>query len=259
MTLSEFIAKWNGKGIDFDGAYGNQCMDLMHQYHVDVLGIADGRTLAAPAAKDVWNNFSSMFNKDKFEAIPNTETAVPEPGDIMLWTNNTYGHVSIFVSGNVNEFTSFDQNFPINTKCHLQKHQNYAGVAGWLRFKKPIVLPPTSNTDFNKAIDYLEEYRAVRTTDNGAEGSFEGFSRAIIENDRRTPSLKVDLSSARNELETTKVKLTIKDEAFESLKKQLDLAQKALEAAEKPQVVVSEPVFKNPVAAWFYKMAKWSE
>ena len=39
MTFDEFIAKWNGKGIDLDYAYGDQCMDLMHQYIVEVLGL----------------------------------------------------------------------------------------------------------------------------------------------------------------------------------------------------------------------------
>ena len=53
MSIEDFIQKWQGKSIDFDGVYNGQCMDLMHQYHVEVLGIVDGRTLAAPAAKDV--------------------------------------------------------------------------------------------------------------------------------------------------------------------------------------------------------------
>src|SRR3990167_5788394 len=32
MTLQEFIAKYDGKGIDWDNAYGFQCMDLYRQY-----------------------------------------------------------------------------------------------------------------------------------------------------------------------------------------------------------------------------------
>jgi len=139
MTLQEFITKWNGKGIDFDGAYGDQCMDLMHQYHVEVLGIIDYRTLAAPAAKDVYLQFETRFNHDLFEKIANTPTGVPNPGDIVLWGTGIgpYGHVAVFVSGDANSFKSFDQNWPVDSKCHLQDH-NYTGVLGWLRFKTTV-------------------------------------------------------------------------------------------------------------------------
>ena len=63
MTLDEHIAKWQGKPIDFDGAYGFQCMDLMHQYVYEVLGITDRSVLAAPIARLVYQNFINIKNK----------------------------------------------------------------------------------------------------------------------------------------------------------------------------------------------------
>ncbi len=140
MTFDLFIGKWNDRGIDFDGAYGDQCMDLMHQYCVEVLGIPDGRVLAAPAAKDVYLNFDKMVGREKFEKIANTPTGVPQKGDIILWGTGIgpYGHVAIFLDGDATKFRSFDQNFPTGSKCHLQTH-DYKGVLGWLRFKGEIV------------------------------------------------------------------------------------------------------------------------
>lgn len=139
MTLTDFIAKWNGKGIDFDKAYGDQCMDLMHQYVVEVLGLSDGRILAAPAAKDVYLNFSTIFGNQYFDRIANTPTGVPQKGDIILWGTGLgpYGHVAIFRDGDINKFFSFDQNFPTGSKCHIQQH-DYKGVLGWLRPKTPV-------------------------------------------------------------------------------------------------------------------------
>lgn len=136
MTFDEFISKWNGRGIDFDGAYGDQCMDLMHQYHVEVLGITDGRTLAAPAAKDVYSNFSTIIGREHFEQIKNTPTGVPQKGDIIIWGTGIgpFGHIAIFIEGDANRFKSFDQNFPTGSKCKIVDH-NYNGVLGWLRFK----------------------------------------------------------------------------------------------------------------------------
>lgn len=136
MTFQSFIETFNGKYIDFDGAYGAQCMDEMHYYCVQVLGLADGRILAAPCAKDVYNNFDSVFGHELFERIPNTPTGVPNEGDVMFWGNGTWGHVAIFIEGDANSFRSFDQNYPTGSPCHVQNHTSYSGVLGWLRFKK---------------------------------------------------------------------------------------------------------------------------
>jgi len=134
MTLNEFIEKYNGKYIDFDGWYGSQCLDLEHQYCLEVLGLSDPKILAAPSAKDVYNNFDTIVGKDQFERIPNTPTGIPKEGDIIFWSNGIYGHVAIFIEGNANSFRSFDQNYPTGTPCHVQNH-TYSNCLGWLRFK----------------------------------------------------------------------------------------------------------------------------
>lgn len=134
MTLTDFITRYNGKYVDTDGAYGGQCMDLMHQYCVEVLGIQDLSVLAAPSAKSVYENFSNVKGHELFEQIGNTPTGVPQEGDLMFWVNAPYGHVAVFHDGDANSFKSFDQNYPTGSPCHIQNH-TYANVGGWLRFK----------------------------------------------------------------------------------------------------------------------------
>ena len=138
MTFNEWLEKWNGHYIDFDGIYGNQCMDLMHQYCVEVLGITDGSVLAAPGAKDVYNNFENIKGHELFEKIPNTPTGVPQEGDILFWGTGTWGHVAIFIEGDASRFRSFDQNYPTGSFCHAQEH-SYSGILGWLRCKGSMV------------------------------------------------------------------------------------------------------------------------
>lgn len=139
MIFQEFLTKYNGIYIDFDGAYGPQCMDLMHQYCVEVLGIADGSVLAADPAKLVYLNFATIKGNELFEQIGNTPTAIPQEGDIVFW-DGIYGHVAIFIEGNANSFRSFDQNYPTGSPCHVQNHPNYLTpkVLGWLRYKGAI-------------------------------------------------------------------------------------------------------------------------
>jgi uncharacterized coiled-coil protein SlyX len=162
MTFDEFKSKWNGKGIDFDGAYGDQCMDLMHQYCVEVLGITDGRVLAAPAAKDVWN--TPVFGKDKFESIANSPTGVPQKGDIVLFGTEVgpYGHVAIVQSADVNTVTTFDQNWSGHQYCETITHKygGSQGVLGWLRFKGQPTTTPIPDTSSLQA--ELDKTRAER-------------------------------------------------------------------------------------------------
>ena len=140
MTVRGFFDKYNGKGIDYDNWYGFQCMDLYHQFDKECIG---SKNYPAPAAKDVWNKYDSNF----YTRISNTPTNIPQEGDVIIWGTiiGPYGHIAVFYAGDVINFTSFDQNFPINSKCHFQVH-SYKGVLGWLRPKqlpKDVIIPVT--------------------------------------------------------------------------------------------------------------------
>lgn len=133
IAFAEFIKKWTGKPVDFDGYYGTQCMDLAHQYVYEVLGIKDKTVIAAPSAYMVYTNFRWP---ELFDRIPNDPQAVPKEGDLIVWDNKVgggHGHIAIFVNGDVNSFNSFDANWN-GVLPHLQEH-NYNNVLGWLRYK----------------------------------------------------------------------------------------------------------------------------
>lgn len=133
MTLNDFVIKYNGRYIDFDGSFGNQCTDLYRQYCKECLQVPQSPPVIGAA--DIWINYL----EDKFDAIPNTTEAIPQEGDIIIWGRKDslpYGHVAICIGtdNNVNYFYSFDQNWPTGSPCHVQKHL-YPNVLGWLRLK----------------------------------------------------------------------------------------------------------------------------
>lgn len=133
MTLDEFVATYDGKEIDTDGAYGGQCMDLMHQYLLDVYNLPLS-LFAAPTAYAAYQG----ANDPRFTKTANSPTGVPEKGDLVFWNTGigSAGHVAVFLEGDVNTFTSFDQNFPTGSLCHKQSH-TYKSVAGWLHYIVP--------------------------------------------------------------------------------------------------------------------------
>ena len=135
MTFDQFIGKYNGKFLEVAGSSNalNQCVDLANGYIREVLGL--------PIIE--WTNAVDFPSKagDKYQWIVNTPTGIPQKGDLIIW-KPTPGHIAVCFEGNINRFSSFDENFPVYSKCHIQEH-DYTNVTGWLR---PKVQPSTGNT-----------------------------------------------------------------------------------------------------------------
>lgn len=132
MTLTEFVNKYSGKKVDFDGFYGGQCTDLYRQYVQEVLNFP--QSPGVQGAKDIWDSYLT----DYYDRIPNTPEGVPQAGDIMIWGSKygPYGHVAIILSANTSSFTCFSQNDPVGSLCVVKKYTAWSTLLGWLRPKQ---------------------------------------------------------------------------------------------------------------------------
>ncbi len=134
MNFFEWFRLVNGKFVTSPNApSGNkyQCMQLMHDYCMKVLGLT-ATDLAAPSAKQLFYSFPNVKGSKYFTKIINRPWNTPKQGDIVFFGSGQFGHVCIFNEGNVFRFTSIDQNLPLNSPVHLQTH-SYLGCLGWLR------------------------------------------------------------------------------------------------------------------------------
>jgi FtsZ-binding cell division protein ZapB len=126
MTFQELLEVYNGQYIEIAGTDArNQCVDLANSYIKYVLHLP---IIEFTNAKD----FPSKAGSD-YEYILNSPTGVPVEGDLVIW-GGTYGHIAIFIEGDVSRFTSFDENYPTGSPCHVQEH-SYSNVLGWLHPK----------------------------------------------------------------------------------------------------------------------------
>mgnify|MGYP001583102486 CR=1 FL=1 len=182
MTFQQFLDKYNGKAVDFDGYYGAQCMDLMHQYVYDVLELTDARILAAPTAKDVYQG--NPFGLEYFQKINNTPTGVPQEGDIVFFGTGIgpAGHVCIFIEEDEKRFRSFDVNWPVGSPAHIQEH-TYGYCLGWLRIKKDATGHPTASQDIlQRADDFIAVCTELETTatKDAVIGKIKGLKEEIM-------------------------------------------------------------------------------
>ena len=138
MNLDQFIAKYTGKKLDWDNAYGGQCVDLYRFYLKEVLNTT--QTPPVVGASEIFDTAGSDF-----ERIVNTPDGVPQKGDIVIWNKKAgggFGHVGVFIEGDANRFKSFDQNWRALNVCEPTEH-TYTNVRGWLRF---ITMPEKTYT-----------------------------------------------------------------------------------------------------------------
>lgn len=102
------------KGLDYDGVYGNQCVDLI-KYYYQYLGCANYAT--GNACAYAWNNLPSGWTRVYSDF---------QPGDIAVWkvnhrcsTCNTgeLGHVGVITSADSVGFNAVNQNFCGKSYC----------------------------------------------------------------------------------------------------------------------------------------------
>lgn len=137
MILAEFIKKYEGKYLDWDGNYGNQCTDLYRYYVKEVLGYPQSAPVSGAA--DIWTSYPEAY----YDKIANTPTNQPVPGDIVIWTRRygPYGHVAIVSSATADRFVCFSQNDPTGSPSILKEYR-YANIYGWLHPKE--IMPQVS-------------------------------------------------------------------------------------------------------------------
>lgn len=134
MTLDEFVKHYETKQVDYDGAFGSQCVDLFRQYSKEVLNIKE-HTGTVDGAKDLYLNFDKMpLMKKYFEKV-----YTPHKGDIVVFGEssiNKYGHVAIVLYATNKTIVTYEQDGFKQNKGSYIGLWNYERVLGFLRGKK---------------------------------------------------------------------------------------------------------------------------
>ncbi len=136
MTILDFAREHQFKKVDYDGAYGAQCVDLFREFCKDSLNIP--HTGVVHGAKDIWERYDELpVEKQFFEKLT---WQMPYAGDIVVFgatENNQYGHVAIVIMADDSNILVFEQDgFAQNgAKYRTVKRDN---VLGFLRKRKGV-------------------------------------------------------------------------------------------------------------------------
>ena len=136
ISMDKWVKANLGKGIDYDGAYGVQCVDLAKHFIKNVLGV---EPQSIGNAIEYYNKRkSSKYLTTNFNWISNTPDFVPQKGDLCVFTSKSgHGHISVATGeGTTSYFYSYDQNYPSAKHEPMTKIKHtYASFLGVLRPK----------------------------------------------------------------------------------------------------------------------------
>ena len=209
MTLDEFLNKYTVHTVDEDGVYPNQCMDLMHAYCIEVLGL-DVSVLAAPTALQSFTNFTAT---DKFDRVLNTPSGVPPKGALVYFGTaiGPAGHVCIALGGNTDGFDSFDSNWPVGHLPQVITH-SYVGCLGWLIPKNTVQAQVAVPSDkFEELVSKSTAYDAfvsagyqsaddVKKAIDARDADFQALQGHYNESQAQLDKANTDLATANNTL-----------------------------------------------------------
>lgn len=159
MKFNEFVEKIKTMGgVDTDGYYGKQCMDLYNYYCNNVLGV---QNVGADCAKNILYNQNVLNAVDVIENYPEF---IVQKGDIVVFRNiGQYGHVAICLGpADLNGFKCIEQNWS-NTRQLEEVWHDYL-------YGNPVFLRPKNQANIvDKTVEELAQEVIAGVWGNGEE------------------------------------------------------------------------------------------
>lgn len=253
MTVDEFVAKYNGKAIDFDGAYGNQCWDLAAQYSKEVVGLQGGAWQVMPTgpnggAIEVFTVFKAPLGTyyDKIANSPDPNN-LPKKGDLVIWNWGTFGHIALCLGATSASISVFEQNSPVGSLCHITNAKQWSGCVGWIRPKQV-----TGGTEvFNTIEEVKEAYLQMRGV-IGTDAEMRGW---IGQSKQKWIQVsKAETDGLRNERDALRSQLASVQQALanEQAKPPKEVVKEVIKIVEK-EVPVATPIDEKAVVTGFFK------
>lgn len=153
MTMDEWVKKYMGKKIDYDGVYGVQCVDLAKHFIKHVLGVEPQSI--GNAIEYYRKRKTSKYLTDNFKWIDKKDGFIPQKGDLCVFNSKSgNGHISIATGeGTKSHFYSYDENYPSSSHEPMTTaRHSYERLYGVLR--------PKNQENINSAKDKDDKPKA---------------------------------------------------------------------------------------------------
>lgn len=183
MTYQEFKNKYNGKYIDYDGAYGCQCWDLGQYYFTEVLNVPDSVLSGCGWVGNMvlWDwKYAQMM-----EYFDEVSTIGMQQGDVCIWAdpnNEQKCHIAIFDYYNADDKNCyyFSQNpnpckvMAVNMNGHHAFRRKQA-IPPAPPEPTPVITPNVERDEYKDQLEVKVEKLRIRISPS-LEGQIIGFA-----------------------------------------------------------------------------------
>ncbi|MDR0289815.1 MAG: CHAP domain-containing protein [Treponema sp.] len=150
MNLKEFVEKYRGKPVDFDGVYGAQCVDLVRQYFKDAWKLPKQPEPAASAADFYFRHSSRNTQREYLDCTAFADGKLPPQGSVVIFgptSTNKYGHIAICLATHADKLVVFEQDGIANQRALNEGREQkgaheaewtYSRLVGWLTRKEGV-------------------------------------------------------------------------------------------------------------------------
>ena len=150
MNLREFVRRYSGVAVDFDKAFGAQCVDLIRQYFKDVWGFTRQPEGVIGAEDFYFKHESRPVQKELCVCTAYDGRTMPPIGSVVIFkahSGNQYGHIGICVDAYENCLDVFEQDGVGNAallKAGLEQKGAYISrwkydrLVGWLTAREGV-------------------------------------------------------------------------------------------------------------------------
>jgi hypothetical protein len=144
MNLVEFVRRYSGVAVDFDKAYGAQCVDLIRQYFKDVWALPRQPEGVDGAEEFYFKHDSRPVQKGLCICTAYDGRTWPPKGSVVIFkghSKNQYGHIGICLDSFDDCLDVFEQDGVANAallKAGLEQKGAYISrwkydrLVGWL-------------------------------------------------------------------------------------------------------------------------------
>jgi len=144
MNLQEFVNKYRGKLVDFDGAFGAQCVDLARQYCQDVWGFNKRLESVDGASDFFFKHDKRPVQKELCRCVTYSGTTLPPVGSLVIFKSsgtNKDGHIAVCIEATPSGMEVLEQDGVANAKALKEGREqkgayigrwDYDRLVGWL-------------------------------------------------------------------------------------------------------------------------------
>jgi len=144
MILNEFVNRYEGTPVDYDGAHGAQCVDLARQYFKDVWRLPKQPEGVIGAQDFFYKHDGRPVQKEFCECVTYIKGDIPPAGAVVIFKStgsNQYGHIGICLNADASGMDVFEQDGIANEKALKEGREqkgayigrwSYDRLAGWL-------------------------------------------------------------------------------------------------------------------------------